>query len=291
MNSVVACDQRVLNLLAMDNVYWGEAILGEMRTTGCASALSNWIRRVNGACSGGKYTVGPPTYVANYMAQIVLENAATKTPQFDGKTYSLKEGESCRAVALSQGIATTNLLYANGLNAFCANFPTTAGTQLCIQSEMTSAGAHWAQIVSWNPEVGQYCEEIDNLATGSSVLCVFSPGGDWVNSEPKQTPEETSTTEQYRSVPVHIGYEASYRCSDYAKFYGISVNSLVEWNPSLRGRLRDDGECYLRAGEPYCSQLGVDEGNKMTKYFTNTAVVESGKRRTCEDFLYWYGLT
>jgi hypothetical protein len=439
LNSVVACDKRLPDLLTMDNLYYSEATLGAICTTGCATALNNWVRRVAGSCNGGKYTVGPATYVAAYMAQAILEKhstkclkntegkycnallssafnavgtqtavpssvqchtciasvlsteaqmpignartelrdaysthtsnckvagkalttiatttkwievAATSTPKCDGKTYTLKQDESCRSVALSAGISTTNLLYANNLNAFCGNFPTAAGTQLCIPSEFTckpyqlklgskedcsalakTAGAHWAQIVSWNPEVGEYCENIDYLTTGGSVLCVSTPGGDWVNPEPEETPAETSTTEtwftlpptpfasvaapqytpnfpnidymdvianetrrsclQYRSPPVNIGYEASYRCSDYANFYGISMTSLVEWNPSLEARLGTDGDCYLRAGELYCSQVESDNSNKMSKYCSSTAVAEAGERSTCDGFLHWYGL-
>ncbi len=101
------------------------------------------------------------------------------------------------------------LLTANGLQAFCNDFPT-SGT-LCIPSakicqpyqlkvDLTDTcssiarqkGVTWTQLVSWNPELGEYCENIVALARGSQVICVSNPGGDWVNPSPD--PEATSTT-------------------------------------------------------------------------------------------------
>ncbi len=102
------------------------------------------------------------------------------------------------------------LLAANGLQGFCADFPT-SGT-VCIPSakvcqpyqlkvDLTDTcasiaqqkGVTWTQLVSWNPELGEYCENIGDLAKGGQVICVSTPGGAWVNPFPET--ESTTTSE------------------------------------------------------------------------------------------------
>jgi hypothetical protein len=103
-----------------------------------------------------------------------------------------------------------HLLTANNLEAYCNNFPT-SGT-VCIPSAKkckpyqlkadlsdtcttiaSQEGVTWTQIVSWNPELGEYCENIDMLAKGGQVICLSTPGGGWVNPFPEEP--ETTTTE------------------------------------------------------------------------------------------------
>lgn len=127
--------------------------------------------------------------------------------------YTLKAGDNCRSVSLGQGIATTSLLLANNLQAYCANFPKN-GT-ICIpkakkckpyqlkvaltdtcKTVAKEQGVSWVQIVSWNPEVGEYCENINRLAKGSQVICASTPGGAWINPSP-QAPEPTTTSVEY----------------------------------------------------------------------------------------------
>lgn len=135
-----------------------------------------------------------------------------------GTEYTVKAGDNCRTVSLSQGISTNDLLVVNELQSYCANFPT-AGSRLCIPTAKkckpyqlkadlsddcsTIASAQkitWAQVVSWNPEVGEYCENLPRLAQDGHVICVSMPGGDWVNPFP-ETPEPTTTEPEYVCTP------------------------------------------------------------------------------------------
>ncbi|KAH8895447.1 hypothetical protein GQ53DRAFT_839064 [Thozetella sp. PMI_491] len=277
----------------------------------------------------------------------------TTAPQCDGTMYTLKAGDNCRSVSLSQGIGTTNLLLANNLLAYCANFPT-SGT-LCIptkkkckpyqlkvdlsdtcRSIAMEQDASWAQIVSWNPEVGEDCENINRLAQAGQVLCASTPGGSWVNPYPDTTSDDPTTTQPetyftlpptdfasapsptyvapypmagyvdpyangtvldcglHRTPPVQVKNdstsESSYLCSDFASFYGITIESLVEWNPSLATRMTG-GDCVLFSGEQYCAQRDLHQGAGTTEYCVSLQVAEDGARSTCDGFVHWYGLS
>ncbi|KAK4108056.1 carbohydrate-binding module family 50 protein [Canariomyces notabilis] len=138
---------------------------------------------------------------------------ATPTPSCAGQTYTVRAGDNCRTVSFSRGISTVSLLTANNLRAYCANFPQPGGT-LCIptarvckpyqlkadlsdtcHSIARAAGITWTQLVSWNPELGEYCEALPALAAGAGpVLCISQPGGGWTNPSPDPS---TSTTTSY----------------------------------------------------------------------------------------------
>ncbi|KAK4118090.1 carbohydrate-binding module family 50 protein [Parathielavia appendiculata] len=275
--------------------------------------------------------------------------APTGTPSCEGTTYTIQSGDNCRSIALAQGIGSVHLLAANNLEAACHNFPTSGS--VCIPSAKkckpyqlkadlsdtcaTIAGQEtvtWTQIVSWNPELGEYCENIDHLAKGGNVICVSTPGGDWVNPFPEEPSTTTSEPETYftlpptefasapsptfsqpypmagyvdpiangsvldchlhRTPPVRVNAtsnEDSYRCSDFAAFYGVSMDQLVSWNPSLASRLVN-GDCLLWAGEQYCAQRDLDQSANITQYCVERRVAESGTRSTCDGFVTWYGL-
>ncbi|OAL43398.1 hypothetical protein IQ07DRAFT_524422 [Pyrenochaeta sp. DS3sAY3a] len=114
-----------------------------------------------------------------------------------GTTITLRSGDTCQSLALARGISVAGLLTANGLPAYCVNFPT-SGT-LClpaiercrvyaVQTGDTCekiADANkltWAQIVSWNPSLGLKCENIGSYV--GYAICVATPGGVWVNPDP-----------------------------------------------------------------------------------------------------------
>ncbi|KAK1639956.1 hypothetical protein BDP81DRAFT_479706 [Colletotrichum phormii] len=103
-----------------------------------------------------------------------------------------------------QGIDTVQLLAANNLVANCFNFPTAAGSTFCIPTAAVCkpyvvkaddtcttianlAKATWAQIVSWNPELGRSCQNVERYV--GFVVCASNPGGSWVdpNAQPTAT--------------------------------------------------------------------------------------------------------
>ncbi|KAF6829667.1 FluG domain-containing protein [Colletotrichum musicola] len=130
----------------------------------------------------------PPWVTPGTAAPIAT---STATPTCAGKTYVLQEGDTCHSVAEKQRINTVQLLMANNLIAGCSNFPTAAGTALCVPSELTCdpyvvkrgdtcttianvAKATWAQIVSWNADLGRSCQNVGRYA--GNVVCISNPG-------------------------------------------------------------------------------------------------------------------
>ncbi|KAK1971058.1 LysM domain-containing protein [Colletotrichum sublineola] len=118
--------------------------------------------------------------------------APTSTPgtACSGTTYIIQEGDTCQSVAMQQRINTAQLMMANNLLSRCSDFPTAAGTSLCIPAlncdpYIIKAGdtcttianiakATWAQIVSWNAELGNSCQMIRSYV--GSVVCLSNPG-------------------------------------------------------------------------------------------------------------------
>lgn len=125
-----------------------------------------------------------------------------------GATYSIKSGDTCQTISLSQGISTSSLLLANNLSPFCVNFPSSGS--LCIpnsskcKTAVVKSGdtcakigannkATWTQITTWNPDFGADCGRISSYVGYS--MCISTPGGDWSNPSP--TPSRTRSTTRY----------------------------------------------------------------------------------------------
>ncbi|KAK2037094.1 hypothetical protein LZ31DRAFT_613203 [Colletotrichum somersetense] len=133
--------------------------------------------------------------------------SSTPSSSCSGKMYAIQSGDTCQSIAKAQRIGTVQLLKANNLVANCFNFPTAVNTQLCIPSAAVcepyvinsgdtctsianGAKATWAQIVSWNPELGRSCQNVAKYV--GFVVCVSNPGGSWVDTNPATT--GTTTT-------------------------------------------------------------------------------------------------
>lgn len=101
------------------------------------------------------------------------------------------------------------MLQANGLQAYCSNFPTSGS--VCIPTSMrcspyalqvgdtcdtiaSKRGLTKPQVVSWNQEVGPLCGNIGKLASKGMTLCVSNPGGDWVDPSPSDHQPTTTET-------------------------------------------------------------------------------------------------
>lgn len=122
-------------------------------------------------------------------------------------------------MSLAQGISTTALLKTNGLVAYCRNFPP-AGATLCIPDAAKCAayqltpgeqcrdvasgnGVTWTQVVTWNLDVGRYCDGIDAISALDFVVCVSNPGGTWVDPTPGDEPSEEENTPRTTAIPPY----------------------------------------------------------------------------------------
>ncbi|KAJ9143042.1 LysM domain-containing protein [Pleurostoma richardsiae] len=134
-----------------------------------------------------------------------------------GTQYSIRSGDTCQSIALSQGFSTTQLLVANDLTAYCRDFPT-SGT-VCLPDALkctpyqpksgdtcNSIAANnsisFAQVISWNPELGQFCGNMDTIINKTMVLCLSNPGGSWVNPSPITTISASTTDTIFTQSPT-----------------------------------------------------------------------------------------
>ncbi|KAK1756635.1 carbohydrate-binding module family 50 protein [Echria macrotheca] len=125
----------------------------------------------------------------------------------DGTLYAIKSGETCQSIALSQGYSTSQLIAANGLTAYCRNFPKSGS--ICLPRQLkckpyapvagdtcNTIGAQndvsFAQMVSWNPEVGQLCGNMGTIISKSMIICLSNPGGSW--TDPNSSQMTTTST-------------------------------------------------------------------------------------------------
>jgi len=161
----------------------------------------------------------------------IISDPSTTTDTGDecnGSQYQLKPSDTCQSVSISQGISTIRLILANNIQAFCNEFPT-AGT-LCIPqdwkctpytvrerdtcSSIASAQKkRWSQIAAWNPELGRGCNKISRWV--GYVICVSSPGGEWINPSPMPSPTSKSLGEDEDKLYVHDFLVAYYKHSTY----------------------------------------------------------------------------
>lgn len=176
---------------------------------------SSVFKSFTSSCRISNMSPTPPATSTTFVS-VPTTSGGTPTPTCSGKVHAISSGENCRSISLKESISTNELLLANELEAWCNNFPT-SGTvcipekKKCQPHQLNYNGSDscaslasqynvtWAQIVSWNIEVGTYCDKIRRLAANGFVICVSTPGGEWVNPHPElePTPAPTSTVETY----------------------------------------------------------------------------------------------
>jgi hypothetical protein len=144
---------------------------------------------------------------------------ATSSSDCEGTRYSIRAGDTCHSIALSQGYSTTQLIAANDMTAYCRGFPT-AGT-ICLPSSLkckplvpksgdtcnsiaADNGISFAQLVSWNPELGQFCGNMGTLISKSMAVCVSNPGGSWADPSPVKTSSTPTTRAEYVVSLSHL---------------------------------------------------------------------------------------
>jgi len=195
------------------------------------------------------------------------------------KTYSIKTGDTCASIA-----------DANKLT--------------------------WTQMVTWNPVFGQGCERIGNF-TGWTA-CVSNPGGDWVNPDPTTevsstipTPTNLGTDASLLPKPTFGGsingsdvwtykyapgsrldcylyangtqFGNSAACADVGKGYGVTVQNLTDWNPSLL-----NNSCTLDGKLTYCVQPMRLNATNYTQSCVLSDTPDYGL--SCADFLAVWGI-
>lgn len=200
-----------------------------------------------------------------------------------GTTYTIKSGDTCQSIAMAQGFSTMQLLEANGLTAYCRSFPK-AGSSICIPDRLkckpyaprfgdtcnSIAAANkisFVQIVSWNPEVGETCGNIEKVANKTMVMCVSAPGGAWVNPSP---PITTKSTSRVDTIFTMSGTDFALMPSATAS--GVTDFGGTAYAGSLANGTRPDCQVYITP------PVLVNETDRSWSY-------------NCEDIALLYGVT
>ncbi|KAM7184015.1 hypothetical protein V8F33_013246 [Rhypophila sp. PSN 637] len=202
----VACNSCALSILSTQL---------QMPLGNTMAELKTQYSSLTSSCKVSSMTITP---LATTTAWVTTAPTSTPAPCV-GTQYTVKTGDNCRSVSLAQGISTNDLLVTNELRSFCANFPA-PGAKICIPTAKKckpyqlkadlsdecrtiadKEGIRWVQLVSWNPELGEYCEYLHRLAKEGHVICVSMPGGKWVNPNPETPVVTTTAPETFFTLP------------------------------------------------------------------------------------------
>lgn len=182
-------------------------------------------------------------------------------------TVTVGPGDTCYSISIAHNVSTFELLYNNGLEAYCSNFPT-AGTKLCLPPQCSvytvrandscwgiAAANHNAftisQLISWNGNMNRGCSNLDQLV--GSQICTSFPGTS--GGAPVTTPSSVAAP-----VPPNLAAGTNTNCSlyynvsvgDYCSYItvqqGISLKDFYFLNPEINST-----DCSnLLLGYSYC---------------------------------------
>ena len=173
----------------------------------------------------------------------------------------MKDGDDCNKISLAQNVSTSDLLYQNGLEGYCANFPK-AGQKLCLPPEcnvytVKKNDTCWgitqahnnamsiSQLVSWNANLNRDCSNIEQYV--GMQICISFPGE--LGSAPVKGPSSVKAP-----VPANVADQTNRNCSRY----------------------------YTIATGDYCSYVTLQEGISLPDfYFLNPGVNST----TCNNLL------
>ncbi|KAL2793189.1 hypothetical protein BJX66DRAFT_339095 [Aspergillus keveii] len=188
---------------------------------GYSDRLAKQFSSLTFSCSETGYSYTSPTPIA-------LNGTDTPTPTpvscSDNAKYTIKDGDDCSSISLSQNVSTFALLHLNELQAYCKNFPE-PGTSLCLPKQCQTytlkdddtcegivasqpGDISVTQLRSWNPNINKGCGNLFQW-TGFQI-CVSPPGGEL---DPAITPTPTPSdkceglfqpTTCYTSPPTDI---------------------------------------------------------------------------------------
>ncbi|KAF4812172.1 LysM domain-containing protein [Colletotrichum siamense] len=183
--------------LPCDNCFLSSIALRIQQPLASDELIASKFSSLTSSCGSTTIAITTP---AETMWAIPPTSEPTSTPECVGTTYTIQSGDTCLSISKSRGVSTSQLLTANHLPAFCSNFPS-SGT-ICIPDSISCKtyemvkgdkcrdvasknDISWTQVVTWNPELGQACEYIDNFASRGYILCASNPGGSWVHPFPE----------------------------------------------------------------------------------------------------------
>lgn len=148
---------------------------------GYDDTLAANFQSLTSSCGASGYAFASPTaYALNGTATNTAPPVSTATSTLTcTASYTVQDGDDCNSVARANNVSTFALLYNNGLNIYCMDFPA-AGTSLCLPPQCivyavqpgdtcdsivnSTAGITVTQLLAWNPNINSLCGNILGLA-------------------------------------------------------------------------------------------------------------------------------
>ncbi|KAF8703143.1 Lysin motif, partial [Rhizoctonia solani] len=219
-----------------------------------------------------------------------------------GKTYTIKSGDTCQAIAESQNVGTNDLVSINSILPGCTSIQ--VGQVLCLpsacqtykvksgdtcQSIIAAQGAEvtLAQLLNWNPSLDPYCS---NLVAGVNI-CVRTPGGAYspVSSAASGIPTGTlittatpAPTGTAPGAPTNCGrwyvVQPGEDCNTIVLSQGITLSDFKAANPQINA-----GCTNLWAATAYCVYV-VNKGTPPSSYTIAPSNIANGTTKNCYQY-------
>ncbi|RSL86748.1 hypothetical protein CDV31_016358 [Fusarium ambrosium] len=187
------------------------------------------------------------------------------TPSCSGDVYTIKTGDDCRSISRANDVATSWMLYDNGLQAFCNEFPS-VGENICIMNKCktytvqaddtcqgiaVAANITMVQLYTWKS-----CERL-SMSVGDTICLEPHDDEDYAPITRTATTESPAATAA--PVPSNISNGTNENC---AQFYSVEIGDycnqvIMKFSISLQDFLflnqGVNDECTnLFAKESYC---------------------------------------
>ncbi|CCO32813.1 hypothetical protein BN14_06876 [Rhizoctonia solani AG-1 IB] len=196
-----------------------------------------------------------------------------------GKTYTVKSGDTCQAIAAAQSVGTNDLISINSILPGCTSI--WVGQVLCLPQtcqtytvksgdtcttivNARAADMTYAQLLNWNPTIDAWCS---NLIAGNNI-CVSAPGG-YFSPSPVASAIPTGTLITTATpAPTGTAPGAPTNC-------GITMADFRAANPQI------NADCTnLWAATAYCVYL-VTKGPTPSSYVPAPSNIASGTTKDC----------
>ncbi|KAK3679998.1 hypothetical protein LTR78_000375 [Recurvomyces mirabilis] len=210
----------------------------------------------------------------------VPSNAMDGSNRNCGKWYNIVSGDECGTVSVGNGITLDDFYFLNPeINTQCTNLlldiaycVQPVGTITTYPNYTTSSGTKQTITVAPNT--------FSSVNTAIPTSTPAPAGFDW---EPTFLPHAAGTRED---CAWYANYSSAVpmSCQDIADEYAISIEQLLDWNPSLNS---DPSNCSLQPGYSYCvvsSDAAVDTSRNDCTPINATKIV-TGTAQNCNCFI------
>lgn len=189
--------------------------------------LADTFSSMTSSCKATGYplTSPPPNHITATRTATQLPVSTTRSgapTELCTTTYTVKEGDDCHSIGLSEKVSTINLLWLNGLQSDCTNFPG-PGAELCMPHQCDVytvesgdscygiAEAHdWkfdvGQLKRWNKNIDKHCRNLESLV--GSQLCVTYPGHE-------EDSRKIALTQSHAPIPTTVANATYSPCMGY----------------------------------------------------------------------------